>query len=66
MSIKRIKVCMGETIQTKPYESFRVDVGLEATLGPDDDLDKIYNELSEKVKEKIQLEIEEASNLGGD
>jgi len=49
---------MGWTIQTNPYESFRIDVGLSAKIGPDDDLDEVYDDLVERIESKINKEVE--------
>lgn len=56
--IKKIEVAMGRTIQTKPYESFRVDVTLGAIMDPEDDPDELYDDLVSRIEKKIELEVE--------
>ena len=49
---------MGWTIQTKEFESFRVNVGLTAEIDPDDDLDEVYDDLVGRIESKINKEVE--------
>jgi len=56
--ITEISVNMGWTVQTKPYESFRVDVGLTAIIDSDDDLDEVYDDLVGRIESKIDKEVE--------
>ena len=56
--ITKINVNMGWTIQTKEFESFRVNVGLTAEIDPDDDLDEVYDDLVGRIESKINKEVE--------
>lgn len=56
--IKKMTVSLVHTIQTKPYEAFRVDMSLTSILEPDDNVDDVYDDLTKKIKEKIESEVE--------
>lgn len=56
--IKKLEVSKGWTVQTKPYESFRIDITLSAMIEPEDDVDKVYEKLSKDIDKKIEREIE--------
>ncbi len=56
--IKKVTVSLGHTIQTKPYEAFRVDMSLTSILEIGDDWNDVYDDLTKKIKEKIESEVE--------
>ncbi len=58
--ISTMHIQLGWTVQTKPYESFRVDIGLTANLDKEDNVNEVYNNLVTKIKKKITKEIENA------
>lgn len=58
MQIKEIEVRLGRTLNMGDFESFRADVGMKTELGVNDDPDEVYNNLKDRVEEKL-LEITE-------
>jgi len=56
--IKKIEVTMGRTIQTQPYESFRLDITLGAIMDPEDDVDELYDDLVSRIEKKLETEVD--------
>jgi len=59
MRIKQVEYRQGETVQTAPYESFRVDVGLIADVDENEDPDEVID----RLKVIIQARIDEAVSV---
>jgi hypothetical protein len=63
---RAVTLSLGYTVNTGNFESLRVDIGYTDSVAPDethaDAADRIYNDLSSKLVEKIK-EIKE--ELGG-
>jgi len=57
MKIRTLAVTMGRTVQPRPFESIRVEVGLTVELDDADDAEAEYTSLLNNVRLKVQKEI---------
>jgi hypothetical protein len=60
--VEKIIVQYGRTVQIKQFEPIRADLGVEVTLGPDDDaqeqITKAYMGLRQRVHELLNVDFE--------
>jgi len=60
MKNRRLKVNIGKTINTGNFESFRVDVGLEADIDDQVPFNEAYSELFMEVSKQLTVASETA------
>jgi len=60
MENRRLKVNVGRTINTGDYESFRVDVGLEADIDDKTPFNEAYADLFSEVSKQLVVASETA------
>ena len=60
MENRRLKVSVGRTINTGDYESFRVDVGLEADIDDKTPFNEAYADLFSEVSKQLVVASETA------
>lgn len=58
MKITRIVKRLGRTIQTKQFNTIRLDAEFEATVDENDDLDKVDQELFDKASKALGDDIQ--------
>jgi len=62
MSIDKVKISIGKTINIGNYESYRVDIGVEASISPSETFNCVYGECLTEVYTKLRENIKFIEN----